>query len=65
METLPPELTEKFSTFRTAYDEARVWLVGAGGPADDIARNTLNAALSEVPLSKEELELYKAWVKDN
>ena len=65
METLPPEIHEKFTVFRTVYDEARTWLVQSGGPAETIARNTLNAALREVPLSDEELELYKAWLKQH
>ena len=63
METLTPDLAEKFAKFRAAYDEAKIWLIDAGGGAETIARNTLNAALEEVPLSEKELELYRAWIR--
>ncbi len=63
METLTQDQLEKFSKFRAAYDEARVWLIDAGGGPETIALNILNAALREVPLTETELELYKAWLR--
>ena len=65
MEALPPDLTEKFTKFQEAYDEARVWLVSVGGGPETVARNVFNAALREVPLTDEELALYKTWLKSN
>ena len=63
MESLTQDQIEKFSKFRVAYDKARVWLIDAGGGPETIARNILNAALREVPLTKPELELYKSWLR--
>jgi len=63
METLTQDHVEKFSRFKAAYDEARVWLIDAGGGPETVARNILNAALREVPLTESELELYKAWLR--
>ena len=63
METLTQAQIETFSKFKEAYDEARVWLIDAGGGPETIARNILNAALREVPLTEPELELYKIWLR--
>ena len=63
MEALTQDQTERFFMFKAAYDEARVWLIDAGGGPETIARNILNAALREVPLSETELELYKVWLR--
>lgn len=65
MESFPPHLAEKFTKFQQAYDEARVWLVDVGGGPETVARNTFNAALKEVPLTDEELEMYRSWLKIN
>lgn len=58
-------LVEKFRRFRAAYDEARIWLVDSGGGAESIARNALAAARRDVPLTDEELQLYKEWILAN
>ena len=63
METLTQDQLEKFSKFKAAYDEARVWLIDAGGGPETVARNILNAALWEVPLTEQELEIYKTWLR--
>jgi hypothetical protein len=63
METLTQEQLEKFTKFKAAYDEARVWLIDAGGGPETIARNILNAALREVPMAGTEIELYKDWLR--
>ena len=64
MENLTQDQLEKFSNFKAAYDDARVWLIDAGGGPETIARNILNAALNEVPLTASELELYKTWLRN-
>ena len=51
MENLTQDQLEKFSNFKAAYDDARVWLIDTGGGPETIARNILNAALNEVPLT--------------
>ena len=65
METLTQDQIEKFSKFKAAYDEARIWLIDAGGGPETIARNILNAAMREVPLTEQELDQYKTWLRSN
>lgn len=64
MENLTQDQIEKFSKFKAAYDEAKVWLIDAGGGPETVGRNILNAALREVPLTEPELESYKIWLRD-
>ncbi|MEO8650109.1 MAG: hypothetical protein ABI539_13170 [Acidobacteriota bacterium] len=62
MNELTPELREKFLKFRTAYQEIESSLILAGASGSFIATQVWESAGQLVPLTPDELHLYKSLV---
>ena len=59
---LTPELRERFLRFRDAYEHTKAKLEADDASGYVIAGGTWEAALKEVPLTPDELKLYRKLV---
>ena len=62
MADLTPELREKFLKFKEKYEHAESRLQAADASGAVISKDTWESALAEVPLTPEELKLYRKLV---
>jgi hypothetical protein len=62
MANITPELREKYLRFHEAYEFARAKLKEEGASGAVIAAKVWEAAQMEVPLSPEDLRLYKRHI---
>ena len=62
MHELTPELRDKFLRFREVYEHNRIKLEESGASGKVVAAEAWKAALAEIPLTDEELHVYKLRV---
>jgi hypothetical protein len=62
VDKLTPELRDRFRRFHEVYEYNRIKLEKSGASGKVVAAEVWKAALNELPLSTEDLHLYKMHV---